>query len=75
MTIWTIDAPHMCAGIQTNESGVVVAAAPIVKYMQRKRWSLEEVADYCRIKGWGLYRYDPATGKTKPFDRADIVSA
>ena len=33
---------------------VVVEAAPIVGYMKRKRWTRQQVRDYCKAKGWSV---------------------
>ena len=46
-----IDAPHFYCGIVLQD-GVVVKAAPIVKYM--KRWPRTRVRDYCAEKGWAV---------------------
>lgn len=44
-----INAPHFYAGL-IHESGRVVRAAPIIRYMVG--WTGQQVADYCRRKGW-----------------------
>lgn len=44
-----IVAPHFVAGI-VPETGRVVTAAPILRYMTG--WTGAQVADYCRAKGW-----------------------
>lgn len=48
-----IDAPHFYAGIVLQD-GVVVEAAPIVKYMAKKKWTRAKVRDYCREQGWTI---------------------
>jgi len=50
-----IDAPHFMCAIVIN-GGVVIQAAPIVKYMNG--WTVGAVKDYCAKKGW---KYDKAT--------------
>lgn len=48
-TLIVIDAPHFFAGIVARD-GNVIEAAHIIKYM--KGWSGQQVASYCRKKGW-----------------------
>lgn len=48
-TLISIDAPHFNAGIVARD-GRVVAAAPILRYMIG--WTGQEVAIYCKRKGW-----------------------
>jgi len=55
-----VDAPHFCAGIEINESGMCMNAAPILKwcigkktdflrgYFNRKGWKAIVVADKAR---------------------------
>ena len=49
MTTVLIDAPHFCAALVAH-NGLVVKAAPIIKYMVG--WDASRVRDYCRSKGW-----------------------
>ena len=46
-----IDAPHFYAGI-VLQNDRVVEAADIVKYMRIKKWTRDQVRDYCKTKGW-----------------------
>jgi hypothetical protein len=32
LTLWQISAPHFCAGLETDAAGVVVAAAPVLRW-------------------------------------------
>jgi hypothetical protein len=43
-------------GVVVDASGRVIAAAHIVRYMERDRWQLQRVRSYCRSKGWKLSR-------------------
>ncbi len=45
-----IDSGYFIAGVIFNNQGVVVRAAPIVKYM--KGWSKDSVIAYATRKGW-----------------------
>lgn len=44
-----IDAPHFCAAVVV-ENGVVVRAAPILRYMLG--WDRAKVLGYAKRKGW-----------------------
>lgn len=46
-----IVAPHFVAGVVISH-GVVVRAAPIVKYM--KGWLTPKVINYCKKRGWSV---------------------
>lgn len=48
-TLIAIEAPHFYAGLIAVE-GKVIEAAHIIKYM--KGWDGQQVADYCKRKGW-----------------------
>lgn len=48
---YRIAAPHFVAGVET-ENGVIVRAAPIVKWALRK--PIMELLQYCRRKGWQI---------------------
>lgn len=50
-----ITAPHFCAGLVAKD-GRVIRAAPIIKYM--RGWTGQQVADYCREKGWHWERIE-----------------
>lgn len=45
-----IDAPHFNAAVVLDDNGVVVRAAPILKYMLG--WTAARVVRYCFRKGW-----------------------
>lgn len=49
----TIEAPHFNAGIVLWDDRVI-EAAPIIGYMKRKRWTRDQVRDYCASKGWSV---------------------
>jgi hypothetical protein len=52
----SIDAPGpkgFNAGIVLWDDRVI-EAAPIVGYMKRKRWTRDQVRDYCKTKGWTI---------------------
>lgn len=48
----SIESSYFSAGVVVEEveSGIVIAAAPILKYMIG--WGVEEVKRYCEKKGW-----------------------
>lgn len=54
-TLIVIDAPHFYAGL-VAENGRVKMAADIIRYMgpkgRRPGWTGQQVADYCKSKGW-----------------------
>lgn len=52
-TLWQVTAPHLCAGLVT-EDDEVIAAAPILKWAIGK--SREELRGYFREQGWGVRR-------------------
>ena len=45
-----ITAPHFTCAVVLNWEGVVIEAAPIVRYM--RHWSSERVLRYCHRKSW-----------------------
>lgn len=45
-----IDAPHFYAGIVLDDAGIVVQAAPIVRYMIG--WTRERASAYISRKRW-----------------------
>lgn len=46
-----IEAPHFVASVTVSPIlDQIIRAAPIVGYM--KGWSVKQVADYCKKKGW-----------------------
>lgn len=49
-----IDAPHFYAAVLLDSSGIVIRAAPILKYMLG--WSETRVRAYAQRKGWKLPR-------------------
>lgn len=53
MTPWTlvrVDAPHFVAGLEINEQGMCMVAAPILKWCIGKRTDF--LRDYFKRKGW-----------------------
>ena len=34
--------------------GVVVEAAPIVGYMKKRKWTRDQVREYCNRRGWKI---------------------
>lgn len=50
-TLWQIQAPHMTAGL-ISENGQVVEAAPIIRRMVGK--TVAAVRIYARSRGWRL---------------------
>lgn len=44
-----VTSPYFCAGLYLR-NGVVVQAAPIVRYMNG--WNRSRVVGFCRRKGW-----------------------
>jgi hypothetical protein len=46
--------PNLCCGIVLWDD-VVVEAAPIVKYMAKKKWTRAQVRKYCAERGWKVY--------------------
>ena len=48
MTLWFVDLPHFCCGIETDPSGRVVVAAPIMKWALGK--NLAEVRKWVAKK-------------------------
>lgn len=45
-----ISACHFVAGVVVDENGIVVLAAPIVRYMTG--WTAGRVMGYCASKNW-----------------------
>jgi len=50
-TLVRIVAPHFVAGIVVKNDRVV-AAADVVRYMERRRWTADDVRAYVARKGW-----------------------
>lgn len=50
-TLALIDGPNFWAGIILWDD-VVIEAAPIVKFMKKKRWTRDMVREHCRRKHW-----------------------
>lgn len=59
-TLYCIDASNhptkFYAGVVVGDRGRVIAAADIVRYMERDRWVLTDVRAHCRKKKWKLER-------------------
>lgn len=51
--LWGITAPYFCCGLIVGRNGVVLEAAPIIRWTEGKR--LWEVRKWCRRKGFDLY--------------------
>lgn len=49
-TLLHIDAPHFCAGVILNRFGLVIDAAPILRYMLG--WHRTRVEVYVHAKRW-----------------------
>jgi hypothetical protein len=49
----TSDNPPFTAGLVLHDDDVV-EAAPIIRYMQRGRWTRAVVRDYCERRGWQI---------------------
>ena len=49
---YQITSPYFTAGIEVAQDGVVVKAAPIVKYLGNT--NIAWVRNYCQKKGWLL---------------------
>lgn len=52
-TLAVIDAPHFNCGIVFRDD-LVARAAPIVSYMHKGGWTLDQVRSYCAKKGWRI---------------------
>lgn len=52
-TLFRIVAPHFVAGGEARD-GICFNAAPIIRYMVG--WNGQQVADYCKRKGWSVER-------------------
>lgn len=48
MTLYQIDTGYACAGIETNDDGIVIFAAPIFKWMIGK--NIDNVLEWKKIK-------------------------
>ena len=48
-----IRADHFTAGLVLHDDDVV-EAAPIIRYMERGRWTRAVVRDYCDRRGWKI---------------------
>jgi hypothetical protein len=57
-TLIHVDAPHFCAGFVSRD-GVVISAAPILKYLIGKRFV--EAMAYLERKGWraSVFEFQP----------------
>lgn len=59
-----ITAPHFVASFSIDTLfHTVIKAAPIIKYMQTQRWTLELVWEYCESKNWKLESLSNVDGK------------
>jgi hypothetical protein len=47
------DDPPFTAGLVLHDDDVV-EAAPIIRYMERGRWTRAVVRDYCERRGWTI---------------------
>jgi hypothetical protein len=47
------DNPPFTAGLVLHDDDVV-EAAPIIRYMERGRWTRAVVRDYCEKRGWKI---------------------
>jgi hypothetical protein len=45
--------PPFIAGLVLHDDNVV-EAAPVIRYMQRGRWTRKVVRDYCERRGWQI---------------------
>lgn len=59
-TLVVVEAPHFYAGVVAQD-GKVVEVAPILYRHIRKGWSGQQVADYCKRKGWRWERVHTVT--------------
>lgn len=48
--LYQIETTYFTAGLVINGQGLVIDAAPIIKYMMG--WSEKRAMDYIREKGW-----------------------
>lgn len=56
--IWfRIIAPHFVAAGEVNKFGKVSHTAPIIAYMLRNKWGLNDVKNYCKKKQWEIEVY------------------
>jgi len=46
-----ITGEHFTAGLVLHDDEVV-EAAPVIRYMQKGRWTRAVVRDYCARRGW-----------------------
>jgi hypothetical protein len=51
-TLYLIDAPHFCAGIEVSNGHVTNTTAPILAYMQG--WTFNRVIRYAETKDWSV---------------------
>lgn len=54
MTLVRVVAPHFVAGF-ILEAGHVIEAAPIIRYMQRRRWTADQARRYLARKRWKAF--------------------
>jgi hypothetical protein len=50
LTLWQVTAPHFCAGLLTDVGGVVVRAAPVLRWCVGK--TRDGLRPYFARKGW-----------------------
>lgn len=48
--IWSVNAPHFNAGVVEDERGIIIRAAPILKWSIN--WSITRFTNYCSKKKW-----------------------
>jgi hypothetical protein len=52
-------APHFVAGALVNEQGVVVEAAPILRYAREQAWTGRRLRAYAAQKRWEAAYIEP----------------
>lgn len=52
MALLQISSGYFCAGIVVSQFGVVIRAAPILRYMLG--WNSKRVHKYCHVKDWHI---------------------
>lgn len=50
MKLLQITAPHFCASILFDDSGYMLEAAPILRWMLANDWSIEDAIEWARRK-------------------------
>ena len=48
-----IDSGYFCAGLVIYKDRII-AIAPIIAYMKKNNWTLEQIRQYCIKKKWRL---------------------